>query len=440
MKNKFFKILNLLIIVLLVFSIKIFAKSKYTIDIDSNKYEVKENEEFEISINSNNIDLAAFTLWIYFDNEKVECISNENNINILDNRVIYTWFSDTGENKEISEILNLKFKSEQEGVASFSLIGEFYNENGNAIDVEFTNTNVSIGDVMVNSNETDNEDIEENASEENISVNENNADLDVLRLGLEGISPDFNSDILEYYLVVDDDIDKIDVTAIPKNMNAKVEITGNTNLKNGLNKIEITVTSEDKLNKNKYIVNVTKTRNAENANANLETLAIENYTLVPEFNNNATNYNVQVSSDEEKLNILAIPSNMEAKVQIDGNDKLKQGNNKVTITITAKDNITKKEYVIDVYKRNREEENTFVEEEKKQIEETKQVIEKINNENVISTDRKNENNENRLNEEDVDSQSDSLLDKSFIIFISMVIILIVGIVVISIKKYRKMKK
>ena len=62
---------------------------------------------------------------------------------------------------------------------------------------------------------------------------------------------------------------------------------------------------------------------------------------------------------------------MEAKVQIDGNDKLKQGNNKVTITITAKDNITKKEYVIDVYKRNREEENTFVEEEKKQIEETK---------------------------------------------------------------------
>ena len=182
MKNKFFKILNLLIIVLLVFSIKIFAKSKYMIDIDSNKYEVKENEEFEISINSNNIDLAAFTLWIYFDNEKVECISNENNINILDNRVIYTWFSDTGENKEISEILNLKFKSEQEGVASFSLIGEFYNENGNAIDVEFTNTNVSIGDVMVNSNETDNEDIEENASEENISVNENNADLDVLRL------------------------------------------------------------------------------------------------------------------------------------------------------------------------------------------------------------------------------------------------------------------
>ena len=221
-------------------------------------------------------------------------------------------------------------------------------------------------------------------------------------------------------------------------MNAKVEITGNTNLKNGLNKIEITVTSEDKLNKNKYIVNVTKTRNAENANANLETLAIENYTLVPEFNNNATNYNVQVSSDEEKLNILAIPSNMEAKVQIDGNDKLKQGNNKVTITITAKDNITKKEYVIDVYKRNREEENTFVEEEKKQIEETKQVIEKmIKYENVISTDRKNENNENRLNEEDVDSPSDSLLDKSFIIFISMVIILIVGIVVISIKNIEK---
>lgn len=101
--------------------------------------------------------------------------------------------------------------------------------------------------------------------------------------------------------------------------------------------------------------------NVEASNTNLETLAIENVLLYPVFDNNITNYDAEVSTDVEKLNILAIPENENAKTEIIGNNNLKEGKNLIKVIITAQDGITKKEININVYKRNSKEEDNYLE-------------------------------------------------------------------------------
>lgn len=185
---------------------------------------------------------------------------------------------------------------------------------------------------------------------------DNNMDLEVLRLDTEGMVPSFNKDITEYYITVGENVNRIEITAIPQNKNASVNIEGNESLKSGRNKIEIEVKSEDKNNEKKYVINVTKTSNMQTANTNLETLAIENVTLSPEFNNNITQYNAEISNTVSRLNILAIPENVQEQVIVEGNENLKEGNNEVTIKVIAQNNVTERVYRINVYKRNNGEE------------------------------------------------------------------------------------
>lgn len=185
---------------------------------------------------------------------------------------------------------------------------------------------------------------------------DNNEDLEALRIDIEGMVPSFNKDITEYYITVGENINQIEVTAIPRNENAFVNVEGNEELKSGINKIEIIVKSEDGTREKKYIINVTKTSNEQTANTNLETLAIENVILSPEFNNSVTEYNAEIANTVSRLNILAIPENVQTQVRIEGEDKLQEGENVVTIKVIAQNGITERVYRINVYKRNNGEE------------------------------------------------------------------------------------
>jgi len=108
-----------------------------------------------------------------------------------------------------------------------------------------------------------------------------------------------------------------------------------------------------------------------NTQTNLETLAIENYLIYPPFENSITQYTTQISKDTERLNILAVPENEQGKVTISGNENLKDGNNIITVTSIAPNGITKRDYKINVYKRNVGEEEQY----KKQQDELKQKLE-----------------------------------------------------------------
>lgn len=352
MKKKIIALLFIFIIIVTSFKISN-ATTIGKVYIESNTSMVQKGEEIEITINIENVKTAAYNYSLYFDELKFEYISNIENTNVKENRIISVWY-DTKGGKEAKqgELAKFKFKAKEDGIATFIVQGEFYNEKGQQIETEFIEKQVTIGQQ---------ESTFQIESEEEKGDNKEttNANLQSLRLDIEGITPQFNEQNYEYYLTIPNDITDIDVLAISKNPNASVEISGNKGLKQGLNTITISVTSEDKTKRNEYKIQVTKTANLELANTNLETLAIENALLNPPFDNIETKYKTEVSNKIEKLNILAIPQNEKAKVQIIGGDNLKVGKNIIEITVTAANGITKRKYQIEVYKRNEEQENSY---------------------------------------------------------------------------------
>lgn len=211
----------------------------------------------------------------------------------------------------------------------------------------------------------------------------NNTNLKILRLNHVGITPEFEKNIKEYYFIADMSINELEVTALPENENATINVTGNTDIREGLNTINIEVESEDKAKTETYKIYVTKTANKELANSNLENLAVRKGTLEPPFQANITHYYVELANDVSKLDILAISQNMNATVTIEENDDLQIGENTITVNVTAEDDITNKKYVITAYRRSEQEETQEEEEQEKQQEQLAILLE--NSESYTST-------------------------------------------------------
>lgn len=329
MKRKLICLFILLLLFVSSFSKFSYASETGRVYIETNKEIIEKGEEIEITVNLENVKTTAFSFSLYFDELKLEYVSNMENTNIIDNRIIYVWHDVSGGSKaKQGELAKFKFKAKENGIVNFSIQGEFFNNNGNLIETNFKTKQIQIG-----KEETI---LEKQASgEQGIDSKASNANLQALRLNIEGITPNFQNDIYEYYLTVENNIKEIEVLAITENPNANVDVSGNTNLKDGLNVINIVVTSEDKTTKNTYTIQVTKTSNLELANNNLEILAIENTLLYPPFDMTNTNYKAEISNELDNINLLAIPQNENAVVKITGKDNLKQGSNLVTIVVTA---------------------------------------------------------------------------------------------------------
>ena len=233
-----------------------------------------------------------------------------------------------------------------------------------------------------------NEEIKLSLNEKDINVN-----LAVLRLNYPGINPEFNKNIKEYYLIIDNTVNNLEVEAFAEDNQATVTISGNENLKNGKNIINISVQSKDKSKIENYKIYVTKTDNIESANANLEILAIKEGTLNPEFDKNITNYDVELANNIEKVQVLAIPQNENATVEIsvntqkDGamqmnledvtvheNMKIDIGDNKLQIIVLAPDGITTKKYEVNIHRRNVMEESQDTQEQEIQAQRLSAIL------------------------------------------------------------------
>lgn len=420
---KFFRVFILFMLLFLIGSNCVFAEER--INIISNKEQVEVGEEFEIKVNLNSIPIASFTLEIFWDNAKLEAVNLPENSNMVDNIIRYTWVSEDGKNSENIESNSFAFKALENGNTSIVVTGEFYNEAGEEVVVENNLIEIAIGNEGNNAEEMLLN--EENITEENVA--DNNSKLKIMRLEYEGIIPEFNSDTLEYYITVDSAITGTEVTAIPQNQNANVTVTGNTNWVNGLNIIIITVESKDKTTKTDYKIYVTKTDNKETANADLETLAIKEGMLSPEYYSNITKYTVEVPNDITNLTILAIPQKETARVEIIGNENLKEGDNKVEIIVTAENGITTKKFEILAHRRNAEEETEYKEEQEIQIQRLSALL---NEENNIT-----ENDAENLGEQDDDKEQTNAEKNSNKIWIGIgviVVVAIAGIVIYVVKK------
>lgn len=345
--------------------------------------EITEKEqEISVKIQINNTEVAACTLEIYWDMENLEYVRGPENSNYSNHRILAMWVSEDGEDKTQLEIGDFVFKVLQEENTNIRVMAECYNTKGEKVEVE--------SGVLVLKKAQKKQMIEE-LVQETTEVEADNTSLKILRLNQEGISPDFQKEIKEYYFIADSSINNLEVTAIPENPNATVMITGNTNLKMGENKIEIRVVSQDESKEAVYQIHVTRTENKELANANLENLAVRQGTLVPEFDANYTKYRVEIPSQTSQIDILAIPQKEKASVTIVGNETMQIGDNTVQIQVLAEDGITNKNYEIIVHRRNEQEEQQYERERENQSERLSVILKEIEQEENKATVKEKKN-------------------------------------------------
>ena len=398
MKKIIYFVITIFMIILFSYPVKSRTLENATFYLQSDKDNVIIGDEFEVSLNLKGINTSAYSIEIFFDTTKLEFISESENSNVIGNKVKIVWYDTNGgtEAKQ-GELEKLKFKSIAPGIADFDVNGEFFDENINLMQTDFENFQIEILE----------QDVAEGVNGRAIQK-QNSTQLKSLRLNVEGIVPDFETDIYDYSLTLPEqlkEIKDIEVLPIAENENAKIEVSGNKNLKDGLNIINVVVTNHEK--RQEYKIKVTKTQNLEMANTNLENLAIEYAILSPEFNEQITRYNTQVANEINQLNILAIPENEQGKVEILGNNNLNEGNNKIEIKVTAPNGFTQRIYEINVYKRNKQEETMYdqeVDKVKKRLEEAysvnKEVSENDNSGETMNNDNNEVKNEKKENKKD----------------------------------------
>lgn len=393
-------------LVILVFAFSLFnffnviyASNHVAVNLETKQDVVNNGEEIEITVNVENNKIAACNFSIYFEEEKLEFISDFNeedtmtNINVIGNRLSFVWFDKLGgEGAKEGNVATFKFRAKENGIAMFTINGEFYNQKGQLIETSFKEKHVKIGKEKSNLQEQVQE-------EQGTNLEDSNCDLKVLRIDKEGLVPNFEKGVQEYYLMVPNNVQNIEVLAISENPNAIVEVKGNTNLRDKLNDIIVKVISSDKTLNKVYTIHVSKTDNLDLANSNLEVLAIENALLTPPFEASHTNYEIEVSNQTDTLNIFAVPEDEQANVEIMGENNLKDGSNLVTVLVKAQNGFTKKAYKINVNRRTKEKEKEYQKEKEKQkedlenaykIEKTSVNINNVENQNNKKQDKTNE--------------------------------------------------
>lgn len=258
-------------------------------------------------------------------------------------------YNGDGENQTVKKTYKITPKSE--GSYTVRLEGDVTDGN--------TNKNSDINDsvTIVASQKEDNTDNNTKSS---------NANLKTL-----GISPKeydftgFTKNTTEYTAkAIPSTVDSLKVTAIAAEKNAKVKITGNTNLEVGTNTIKIVVTAPDGKTTKTYSIRVTKLATEDDKPGNviddekevdlfLKSLSIDGLTLSPEFSSNVFTYETTINMDENDLNevkVNAEANNSNAKIEITGNTNLVEGENLINIIVKEEGTSNQTVYQITVNK------------------------------------------------------------------------------------------
>ena len=110
---------------------------------------------------------------------------------------------------------------------------------------------------------------------------------------------------------------------------------------------------------------------------------------------------------------------------------MKTGQNQVIINVTAVNGITTKKYYINAYKRNEEEEKTYNEEQQNKINEANEIIEKMNSDEILQNEEDILEHES---EENSNEENREAVDKVFMIVGIILAVLVIGVVVIRVRK------
>lgn len=156
----------------------------------------------------------------------------------------------------------------------------------------------------------------------------------------------FNKKTLNYSFSVQNEITSLNVIATAEDSKSTVSGAKTYNLKEGLNKINITVTAENKQTRT-YSLQVTRiVKNiSKEVNNKLGSLEITNYQI--NFDPETTIYNLTIEN-EKSLDIVPKVQDSTSSVVVNGNENLKDGS-VIKLVVTAVDGSTK-EYIINISK------------------------------------------------------------------------------------------
>ena len=134
---------------IILYSVLINSNNVYAVgnvNLTCNKSKCTVDDEFIVNVNISNMSVATLTLKINIDTNKVQYVSGPQNSNYINGRVIYTWTDPSGglSPKTSGTIASFKFKAKIAGTASFTVSGDFYDQNENAINPIFSGTNIIV--------------------------------------------------------------------------------------------------------------------------------------------------------------------------------------------------------------------------------------------------------------------------------------------------------
>jgi len=162
----------------------------------------------------------------------------------------------------------------------------------------------------------------------------------------------FSSYLTKYEQEVTNDVTHIDLSYETMVEGATTELQGSLDLSEGINIIDVYVTSPDGIHRTCYTIYVTRLKEGEDIyypeqDSTLKSLKIKGKSIG--FEINKYEYNLHLYSNESSIVVEAEANNKDAKVDIDKMDNLKNGD-KITVTVTSVDGINKTKYVINVHK------------------------------------------------------------------------------------------
>ncbi len=92
----------------------------------------------------------------------------------------------------------------------------------------------------------------------------------------------------------------------------------------------------------------------KSTDSTLSSLSIAEGAITPEFSKDVKEYAITVPNEVTKLNITATPTDSKAAVSVTEYEELKEGENTITISVTAEDGTTKTDYVIKATRQRKE--------------------------------------------------------------------------------------
>lgn len=164
------------------------------------------------------------------------------------------------------------------------------------------------------------------------------------------ITPEFDKQTINYEITQEIVENYLEIKAETDDEKASVSGTGKITLNSGENNLKIDVTAESGTVRTYFIKIMKPVKNNIRLNSlELKTDDDYNIEITPEFDKDTFEYNCEVASYIEKIDVEAIANDENANIEITGNENLQQGLNEILIAISLDDDETIT-YKINVYK------------------------------------------------------------------------------------------